>query len=267
MSFDLAAYLTRIDHRAEAPSSAALAALQEAQLRAVPFENTGPLLGQVPDLSDTAIWTRLVSERRGGYCLELNRLFGAALIALGYRIRPILGRVRMGAPAGGPRTHLAHIVTVDGADWLADTGFGGPGPERPLRLGSVATQQDRLGRFRLRPDMDTGETVLERETPDGWFGLYGFDAVPVTAPDVEAANVVCSRWTLSPFPRHLMLNRVTETGRVSLFDRHLTEDRGARELTSAEDLAFVLATLFALPADPAVDLWNRIAPAREGVAA
>lgn len=90
------------------------------------------LLGAVPDLSDAAVWEKLIEARRGGYCFELNKLFGHALVALGFDVQPILCRVRMGAPAGGPRTHRAFIVSIGGVDWLADAGFGGPGPAEPL---------------------------------------------------------------------------------------------------------------------------------------
>ncbi|WP_456679164.1 hypothetical protein [Bradyrhizobium sp. LM6.9] len=37
-------------------------------------------------------------------------MFGLALEALDFTVRPILCRVRMGAPEGGPRTHHALIV-------------------------------------------------------------------------------------------------------------------------------------------------------------
>lgn len=265
MTFDLARYLARIDHAAEPPSVAALTALQTAQMRAIAFENTEVLLGGVPNLAPDAIWRKLVEERRGGYCLELNALFGAALTALGYTSRSVLGRVRMGAPTGGPRAHLAHLVALDGQDWLADTGFGGPGPAYPMPCGQEDPVDTPQGRYRLRHDPETGEEVLEREMPGAvWFSLYGFDRVPVTPPDVEAANVVCARWDLAPFPHHLMMSRLTEGGRYGLFDTALTGPQGqSRHLASAADLGTVLTDLFRLPSDPARDaaLWLRIASA------
>ncbi|EYD76159.1 N-hydroxyarylamine O-acetyltransferase [Rubellimicrobium mesophilum DSM 19309] len=182
MPFDLTGYLARIDHDPLPVSPEGLTALQIAQLRVIPFENSEPLLGRVPDLAPSAIWRKLVVEKRGGYCLELNTLLGQALEVLGYQATPILGRVRMGAASGGPRAHLAHIVTLDGTEWLVDAGFGGPGPEAPLMLGWEAPAEQGCGTYRLRPDAATGEQVLERQTPDGWFALYGFDRVPVTAP-------------------------------------------------------------------------------------
>ena len=259
MSFNIDTYLDRIGHHHAAPSPEALKALQAAQLAAIPFENTEPLLGIVPDLGKDAIWRKLVSERRGGYCLELNALFGMALEALGYEAAPILGRVRMGAPTGGIRAHLAHVVSFGDLSFLADVGFGGPAPERPLKIGSATPQVDRLGTFRLRDDAATGEKVLERETPEGWFALYGFDRVPVTDADRLGANFFCAKFPGSPFPCHIMLNRVTAEGRVSLFDLHLTAPDGERAIESRSDLSRVLRERFGLnDHDLASRVWVRV---------
>jgi N-hydroxyarylamine O-acetyltransferase len=257
MSFSLSDYLDRIGHGAAAPSPKALKALQAAQLAAIPFENTEPLMGIVPDLRDDAIWHKLVVERRGGYCLELNALFGMALHALGYQADPILGRVRMGAPIGGIRSHLAHVVTFGDLEFLADVGFGGPAPEEPLQIGSAVPQVDRLGTFRLSDDAATGETVLERKTPGGWFALYGFDRCPVTDADRAGANFFCAKSPESPFPNHIMLNRVTTDGRVSLFNLRLSASEGDRTIESPSELAKVLSDRFGLNgAELAPRLWT-----------
>lgn len=265
MSFDLGRYLARIDHEAAAPSPAALAGLQAAQLAAIPFENIGPFLGGVPDLAPQAIWKKLVDSGRGGYCLELNALFGDALKALGYDARPVLGRVRMGAATGGPRAHLAHVVRFGDREFLADVGFGGAAPEAPVEIAFRVPVEDRLGRYRMRADTDTAETVLERATPDGWFALYGFDRVPVTAPDCVAANFFCARFPASPFPSHLMLHRVTAAGRVSLFDQRLTTPEGEIALQSKADLAEALREKFLIPVSKtmAARIWRRLAPLAE----
>ena len=263
MTFDISRYLDRIGHHRAVPSPDALRALQAAQLAAIPFENTEPLLGVVPDLQDDAVWRKLVIQRRGGYCLELNALFGKALMALGYDAEPVLGRVRMGAPIGGVRAHLAHIVSFGDRRFLADVGFGGPAPEAPLQIGTSAPQMDRLGSFRLREDAATGETVLERETPSGWFALYGFDRVPVTEADRQGANFFCAAYPDSPFPNHLMLNRVTLNGRVSMFDLQLTEADSVRTIASAAELGQVLSDRFDLDGVTlAPRLWRRLRDAK-----
>lgn len=260
MSFDLPAYLARINHKPLPVSPQGLAALQLAQLRAIPFENTEPLLGRVPDLDPGAIWRKLVVEERGGYCLEVNTLFGQALRALGYRHQPILARVRLGAPAGGPRAHLAQVVTLDGQEWLADAGFGGQEPEVPVPLGSNGPVVQECGNFRIWWDEATEEEVLERETPEGWFALYSFDRVSVTSSDLLAASLVCAHWDKSPFPVHLLMNRLVVGGRASLCNRSLNLPGGSRELRSATDLSDIITGVFGLPVDAGRDaaLWRRI---------
>lgn len=264
MPFDGGAYLERIKLAECPPTLAGLKRLQFAQMRQIAFENVAPYLGSVPDLSPEAIWEKLVTGGRGGYCFELNRLLGAAMAAIGLAIRPVLGRVRMGAPVGGPRTHLAWIVSVDGGAWLADAGFGGPGPVEPLSLDEDQAQTIRGIGFRVRPDPESGERVVERATETGWFALYGFDHVPVPDVDVEAANFLCSRWSKSPFPANLMLHRVTDAGRVSLLNKTVRNARGEETevsvIGSLAALEACLADKFALRYDgnTVQAIWDKL---------
>ena len=225
MDLDIDTYLARIGLARPAPTPAGLADLQQAQLQAIAFENLDPLLSRLPDLAPEALWRKLVASRRGGYCFELNGLFGMALTALGFAARPVLARVRMGASEGGARTHLGWIVSLDAGEWLADCGFGGPGPRLPLALDSGAEQDDGRDGFRIRLDPAAGERVVEKSTPGGWFSLYGFDDVAPRPVDIEAANVVCTRWERAPFGTNLMLSRQTPDGRVSLMNRAGRTDR------------------------------------------
>ncbi len=266
--FDLSAYLARIGAAPEAPSARALAALQAAQMRAIPFENIDVLLGAVPDLDPDALATKLVDQRRGGYCLELNGLFGRALAALGYPVRPVLGRVRMGAAQGGPRAHLAHVVSVGGRRFLADTGFGGPGASVPLDIDARTAIETPLGVYRLRVDAASGERVLERREQEAWFALWSFDDVAVQPPDVIAANVVCARWDGAPFPAHLMASVLRGAGRASLFDLTLSLDGARRTLASRAELAAALSEVFGLTLDTArvAAVWSRLAPAARAAA-
>jgi N-hydroxyarylamine O-acetyltransferase len=267
MSFDVSRYLDRIGLAAVPPGPAGLAALQGAQMRAIAFESIDPLLGILPDLAPDALWTKLVLNGRGGYCLELNALLGAALDALGYAAQSILGRVRLGAPVGGPRAHHAWIVTLPDGEYLVDSGFGGPGPAGPVRLGAEVEQLIAGERFRTRLDAESGETVLESLTPDGWFALYGFDRAVVTSADLAAANFFCARWDAAPFASNLLLNRLTEDGRVSLFNLGGTTVRnGTGEhwcIGSSEELAARLSDDFALAAAAphAAAIWTRITAA------
>lgn len=264
MKFELRDYLRRIGSPDIAVTAQGLAALQEAQMRSIAFENIDVFLGEIPGLDEASLWEKLILRRRGGYCLELNGLFGQALEALGFAARPILGRVRMGAPRGGPRSHHAWIVTVEGVDYLADAGFGGPASSAPLRLDDHTPQPAGGEIFRIREDYDSGERVVERKDDGGWFALYGFDEARIEQADLVAANVVCSRWEASPFPANLMMTRRLADGRVSLFNRTLkTVASGraeARTIESEAGLTVVLRDKFGLSlADDFLSrLWRRL---------
>lgn len=217
MPFDLAAYLHRIGLTSCSRDLAGLKALQAAQISAVPFENVLPFLGKVPDLDRESLWRKLVSERCGGYCFELNSLLSEALDALGFSARRVLARVRQGAAEGGARSHLAFVVSLDGTEWLVDAGFGGQAPAEPVRI-SPTGQPIRDQTYRIVHEESSGEHVLERLTDAGWFSLYGFDRVEVRAADIEAANFLCAASPKMPFAGSLKFYRLTDGGFFSFLD-------------------------------------------------
>jgi N-hydroxyarylamine O-acetyltransferase len=81
-------------------------------------------------------------------------------------------------PVRRPKTHMAVVATVDGADWLCDLGFGSYGIRAPMRL-------DRLG-VDIAQDADTfrlddagADGYLLRARVNGeWANQYAFDLSP-----------------------------------------------------------------------------------------
>ncbi len=262
MSFDSQIYLDRIGLKACEPTLSGLRALQVHQMRAIAFENVEPFNGHVPDIGEDAVWKKLVEHRKGGYCLELNALFGMALQSFGFSARPVLGRVRNGAPQGGPRAHLAFVVTIDDVDWIADTGFGGPGPCEPLRLDTSETQLVRGHAFRIVFDEKTGEHVIERAAENGWFPVYGFDDVAPSSTELEAANYLCATWDKSPFSSNLIFYRLTEADRISLFNTtaRLGDSAVTTELSGLSAFRDLVREEFGLAYDDGQvkTLWERL---------
>jgi len=270
MAFRLTDYLDRIALLDVPEGIAGLRALQAAHMRAIPFENIDPLLGRVPRLDPAGLVEKLVAGGRGGYCFEHNALFGMALEALGHAPRPLLCRVRNGAPEGGARTHQAFEVIAEGERWLADTGFGGHGALHPVALDDAGAQAAPNGVYRVVTDDAGGETVLERLVGEAWVSLYGFDAVPARAIDLEAANFLCARWDGAPFTANLMLALHGPDGRRAMFNRALTigapPDAETRAIETPDVFATVLRGAFRLDlAEPEIAaIWARIehAPTR-----
>ncbi|WP_134494862.1 arylamine N-acetyltransferase family protein [Microvirga pakistanensis] len=265
MAFDLRVYFERISLGGCDLDLKDLENLQRAQMSSIPFEDVEPFLGRVPDLSDEVVWTKLVLQRRGGYCFELNHLLGQALTRIGFKARPILARVRMGAAEGGIRAHLAWVVSLDGHDWLVDAGFGGPGPFGLLALSDANPQILPNGTFRFRQDEATRETVLERQEPSGWFPLFGFDETPFTPADIEGANFLCARSPVQPFSANLMMSMHHPNGYISVMNRNVKMASRAETRTwvidALSDLQNVVCELLRLEYDHVIleKVWARLA--------
>jgi N-hydroxyarylamine O-acetyltransferase len=79
------AYLARVGlSRFPAASEEGLRELHAAQAFAIPFENVNPLLGEPVKLELDALFAKLVAQKRGGYCFELNGLFHWAMSQAGF---------------------------------------------------------------------------------------------------------------------------------------------------------------------------------------
>ncbi len=187
-AFDLDAYLARIGHdRPLRVDAACLADLHEAHLAAIPFENLDVLLGLPIRLDLAAVQAKLVGARRGGYCFEHATLFKAALERVGFACRLLAARVRMGAPETmRPRSHFMLEVDTPQGQYLADVGFGGDGPLRPLPLLPELVSHMPGSAHRLRHE--SGLWVLESDLGDGWSDLYAFTLEPHHPVDMAVAN-------------------------------------------------------------------------------
>jgi N-hydroxyarylamine O-acetyltransferase len=127
MSFDVDAYLGRIAYDGDRePTLANLAALQYAHLRTVPFENLYVFHRVGVEVGEEWSYRKIVEQRRGGWCFELNGGFAGLLRRLGYPLSLLSCRVFADSAGelGPDLDHLALAVAVEGRDYLVDVGFG-----------------------------------------------------------------------------------------------------------------------------------------------
>ncbi len=102
---------------------ARLQVLHRAHQQSVPFNNIDLLLQRQNTLDADALQKRVLDERLGGYCFELNGAFARLLAELGYEVQSHLARVLV---AGGPleeqpRTHQVLTVKLGaGETWVVD---------------------------------------------------------------------------------------------------------------------------------------------------
>ena len=90
--------------------------------------------GKTISLQPEDLFRKLVTEKRGGYCFEMNALFCEAVQAMGLPIYGVLARVAAGPGGYGGHSHRMNLAEADGVRWICDVGYGGDCFIRPLRL-------------------------------------------------------------------------------------------------------------------------------------
>ncbi len=224
-------YLERIAyHGPTSPTSGTLRALHRAHLMTVPFENLDISLGRKIVLDEEALVHKVVAQRRGGFCYELNGAFAALLHAMGFRVTLLSARVAGKEGKESPEfDHLTLLVDLE-ESWLADVGFGELFFE-PLRLDS-SEQTDPAGVFRL---LHPGERwQLQKSEPVGqWKHEYSFTLESRTLEDFSARCVYHQTSLDSHFTQNRICTRATPKGRITLSGMNLIITRnGLREATS-----------------------------------
>lgn len=246
---EIPAYLERIAYSGSTePTAATLRALHRAHLFAVPFENLDIALGREIVTDEARILNKVVRQRRGGFCYELNSAFAALLRAMGFEVTLLSARAaRLNGGEGPEFDHLALRVGLE-QPWLADVGFGESFLE-PIRIEPGTEQSDPAGTFRL---VERGDRLqVEKAGSDGmWKPQYSFSLQPRTLEDFSG---MCHYHQTSPeshFTQNRICSRATPDGRITLSGMKLiTTVNGQREervLTSEDERVSVLREQFGI---------------------
>lgn len=251
---DVQAYLERIRYQGLlTPNAETLRELQTAHLFAVPFENLSIHAGEPIVLEPRALFEKIVERRRGGFCYELNGLFGVLLQALGFEVTMLSAGVANAAEGFGPNfDHMALLVELD-ERWLVDVGFGDSVRE-PLLLDSRDEQRKGREVYRLTDD---GHflTFMQRkdlgQSPPDWKPQYRFTLAPRRFSDYGEMCLYHQTSPQSHFTKGRVCTRATPNGRVTLSEMRfitttLDGGRDERELSSEAEHALMLGEHFGI---------------------
>ena len=232
-NFSLQAYYQRIGLTADALAQPleidTLTRMMQHQLRHVPFENLDVQAGKVVSLEPAHIVEKIVHQRRGGYCYEVNGLFAMALTALEIPYQFVFCRP-MFYPMRRPKTHMALIVTLPSGRYLCDLGFGSYGMRAPMALAEVnLVQHQDHDQFRLiSPEPE--QYVLQAWLDGQFVSQYGFDLYPAEWIDFMPANYLNSTHPETIFVQKLLVLMQHDTGRKLLIGNEFKQ-LSAGELT------------------------------------
>ncbi|HET8842206.1 MAG TPA: arylamine N-acetyltransferase, partial [Ktedonobacteraceae bacterium] len=215
---DIQRYLERIHYTGTGePTLQTLRGLHEAHLLAVPFENLDIHLGREIVLNEESFYAKIVQNRRGGFCYELNGPFAALLRALGFQVELLSAAVAHQTGGYGPEyDHLALLVHLE-QDWLADVGFG-ESFRQPLLMQADLNQPQEKGNYRL---VREGEYWIYQEWDNAWNPSYRFTLQPQA---LENFAAMCRHQQTSPeshFTQKRVCSLATSSGRITLSDQEL----------------------------------------------
>ena len=115
------------------PSKENLAKIVEAHLACITFDNLAQHgLPLIPTLDTTITAQKILDEKRGGFCYEVNALLAELLLELGYPVKRVPAVIHAELGFRDISTHVILIVTASGRDWYVDVGLGEP-PIHPLK--------------------------------------------------------------------------------------------------------------------------------------
>ena len=242
-----------------APDLETLDQIVQAHQRTVPFENLDPYdLDREPSLDMAALFEKVVQQRRGGYCFELNALLCAFLQQLGYEAWSVSCRILRGKDYIPPMLHRAVLVRLDGQVYYCDVGYGGPQPAGAVPLGGERTI--------------CGERFCIEGRENPWWGLDRYTSggkreqviefwlTPLPASYFVPYNFYSSRSPASLFAQKRILNLRTATGSPALTGTTLTEHRDGQVLVteagSREELAALIREKFGIEFPAASLRWE-----------
>ncbi|WP_310205345.1 arylamine N-acetyltransferase [Ancylobacter sp. 3268] len=252
-------YLARIGmERPESLDIYSLSRLHRAHLMTFTWEALDAFMGWPSSITPASAFAKMVEGRRGGWCYEMNGLFGAALAALGFRVTRLCGgvdREKLGDLAIG--NHLTLRVDLDRA-YLAEVGIADAIVEPvPLAAGPI---RQRGFDFSIIP------------VEGGWLRFVnhvrGIAKSVDFHPDYsdETTMTATHGWLMqdpgSPFTQALAIFRHTTDGYVALRNdclRRVTANSlSEQRITSTDHLADTLETVFKLDVPQPRQVWDRL---------
>lgn len=251
--FDLNAYFARIGY--DGPVRVdfeTLAGIQFAHTCSIPFEHIDVLDDRGISLEPDAIFDKLVTRRRGGYCFEQNNLLLSALRQIGFEVKPLAARVRLGAPRDymPPRTHIFVKVVLDGEDWIVDSGIGGFSQTAPLRW--IVDAEQETPHDRRRFVVEDGRYFHQVWNGEAWFDLCEFTGEESHPMDQAVGNWWTSTNPNARFRTGLAIGLARRDGtRYAILNDRFTHRRNTeileqRQIESKADLLSVLKDKFGL---------------------
>jgi N-hydroxyarylamine O-acetyltransferase len=240
-------YLSRIGYESQPVADfETLKKLHLSHLYTVPFENLDIHVGRNMSLSVNSLYAKIVGQRRGGICYELNGLFAWLLKSVGFDVTMLAANVYVGNMEWTPDfDHMALAVRINEKLYLADVGFG-DSFRVPLDLTTGDFQSDGSATYKISLS-DGFHTVSKAAGAAPDFLLqpsFRFKMIPHSIEDFSERSNFHQHSPDTHFRRKILCSRADAEGRVTLSGNELiitrANERMVTELDTSEKIKAAL---------------------------
>lgn len=249
-------YLQRIEYNhtlsADLP---ALCKLQWAHITHIPYENLDILAGIPLSLNTQDLFQKIVAGKRGGYCFELQGLYGELLKSSGFPVAQYSARFMDEPGIVQMRRHRVLVVQIGGIRYLTDVGIRSESPRVPLKLVYDEVQTDNICEYKFQKDSFYGWVLCQKERGKDWKALYGFTEEPQIDDDFVMPSFYCEKHPDSTFNKFMKISIFSGESNFTLVNGIFQEYRNAKvqlrkKLTSQSETSDILKTYFGLDGYP-----------------
>jgi N-hydroxyarylamine O-acetyltransferase len=246
---DRAEYLKRIDYSDVIDvTDEVLTILHKNHVFQIPFENLDVYYKKTFNLDIGNIYHKVINNRRGGFCYELNLLFNWLLTDIGFSSRIIASRIFNEDRTVGPEFDHMSIYVNAGREYLLDVGYGDLFVT-PIEI-KEGVQFDGRNYFEI-DKWSKNEYVISMSADGLSFSKkYTFSLDVVNTNDFETICLDKQTNPNSYFVKNVVCTKPTVTGRVTIFNDKLVEKNGElrmeRTIQSEENFTRCLKDKFGI---------------------
>jgi N-hydroxyarylamine O-acetyltransferase len=204
------------------PAADVLKCMHKLHTFTIPFENLDISRKHEITIDTTRFYDKIVQQKRGGFCYEMNGLFDAMLQQVGFKSYFISCNVFIpqlniyGADFG----HVAIIVNLGDEIYLADVGFGDAFVE-PLKI-VMDEPQEQYGTYYKLSQLSSEEILLEKSANDiTYIPMFKFTLQERKLEDFSEMCAFHQRSPLAPFTKGRIVSKAVPHGRITLTEKAL----------------------------------------------
>lgn len=237
-------YMERIGIEGEIqPDLETLKKIQKQHLINIPFENIDIIKNRTLNLNTDSLFNKIIEEKRGGICYELNGLFLIFLKEIGYDVKYISARVR---EEGTDLDHVLLLVNIYKEKYIVDVGFK-DNYLYPIKMIPNLVQENYKNSYKIN-QLESDKYQLIKIVDDEESILYTFTAEEKNLSDFEMR---CKDFEITPntyFTNNPFSAIEREDGKIFITDKKLTitkENKSeTKEIKSKDEFYFYLEELF-----------------------